>query len=329
MQPIVNLIADIGGTNARFALTDVHNGATSVTYNHEQQLKCADFTCVSEAIRSYLQDISIKSINRGCLAVAAPVDDQQRVSMTNNHWSFAAKELQKSLGVEEISIINDFAAIAHAVPQLTESDRMLITKHGSQISADGKQQTFAVVGRPGTGLGVAGLSHCDNQFKVLTSEAGHMSFSPENPLELEIYNYLHQKFVRLSYERLLSGAGIVNLYQALAEISGKEPQNLVAGTICQNAVNGVDDLCEQALHSFCGILGAFAGDIALAFNSTDGVYIAGGILPRYKTFLKNSAFIERFTNKGRYAQLMETIPVQLITHANPGLLGSAACLSGK
>lgn len=312
------LVADIGGTNARFALAD-DNG---VGYSDAATLSCGRFHSLQDAISQYLQDCGHPDISSACLAVAGPVSGDP-VAVTNHHWRFGTRQLQGNLGLRHCLVINDFEAIGYAIPHLGEDD--LAQLGDTPPPASGDTLHYAVVG-PGTGLGAAAVTVRRGSAEVLSSEAGHLSFAPGDAAEIEIMRCLQSHFVRLSYERLLSGPGIVNLYQALAETSGTEPQNLTSELICQAAVERSNRLCVDALERFFAMLGAFAGDMVLAFNARDGVYIGGGIASRYLEQIQGSDFRTRFQCKGRYSDTMMRVPTWLILHENPGLLGAAAHL---
>ncbi len=319
----LGLIGDIGGTNARFAFAHQNENGT-IDMSNQEQVKCEDYSNIFDAIDCYLtRNLNGHKLVSGCFAIAAPIGDGSRVDMTNNHWGFETEKLRKALGVDAFSIINDFAAIAYALPNLQPADCLQLTQKPIRFKLLNESQTYSVIG-PGTGLGVGGLISCEQKFHVLTSEGGHATFAPGSELEVELFYVLRKRYSRLSYERILSGSGLVNLYQAFAEVEGVEPQNLEVSAIGQNAIDNNDELCVKTLSQFCAILGSFAGDIALVYNAIDGVFIAGGIMPKYQQFLLNSSFMQRFVNKGRYQSTMENIPVQLITHPNPGLLGSAS-----
>lgn len=313
------LVADIGGTNARFAIVEKLEADTPVLH-HIRGLKVADHATLAIAIERYLDDVAIDHPKSAALAVACPVLGD-RVRLTNNAWQFSQAELSRLLGFQELSVINDFAAQALALPHL--GDGQLV--HLRNIpEPDHTSDTLAVLG-PGTGLGVAGLHLDGDRHTVFTSEGGHMSFAPLNDLEFEIAQLLTKRYGRVSYERLICGQGIRNLYEALAQILDKECESFDPADITRHALSNDDDLSRLTLETFCAIFGTFAGDVALMLRARH-IYIGGGIVPRFIDFFKQSGFAARFEDKGRFRDLMQRTPVSVIIEPNPGLLGAAASL---
>lgn len=315
------LVADIGGTNARFAvprrqgstieLCDVANYAT------------ADFPTLEAAIRQYLQDIGATVVPRRILiSVASPVTDDI-VKIVNNPWRFSLSDLRDSLGVDTLKAINDFAAVSHAVPSLTPHDLVAI---GDALPAtDTPMERIAVVG-PGTGLGVGAAVLVEGRTVVIPSEGGHVGFSPGTPIECRILETLMTRFGRVSVERLLSGPGLVNLYEAVCAIEGVKADDLSPADITARAAAESCSPCGRVLEIFCEILGSVAGDVALNFGAWNGIYLAGGITPRILPWLHKGGFRRRFEDKGRFQDRMRKIPILAIVHPNPGLLGAAAYL---
>ena len=315
------LVADIGGTNARFAMVD-NSDAENLSYTKTQTIKCENYSTISEALKSYLGKHDLESEGLSlCIAAAAPVMSEW-TKFTNNHWSFSKAALAREMKLARIEVINDYVALSHAILHLTPRDCLPIgtSRDITPVHDDG---LYAVLG-PGTGMGVGGLILNGEHKTAIVTEYGHASFAPSNELEIEILNRLRRNFQRVSWERILSGPGLVNLYQALAEMSAIEPKSQTAGLICQAAVEGSDPLCTRTFNTFCSILGSFTGDVALSLGAFRGVYLAGGILPKYSDFLLASNFRERFENKGRYQKFMHGIPTLLIKSEQPGLLGAAA-----
>lgn len=298
------VIGDIGGTNARFALA---NTATP-GFSDELTLPCADFGSAEAAIRHYLETVDAAAPDVICLAVAGPIFDQA-VQFTNNPWSIVATELAATFSAPSVRLLNDFEAIAYSIPYLP----------GEQELLDLDRFTVAIVG-PGTGLGTAGLHRKGNVLAPIVSEASHSGFSPESELQLDVLNVLRERFERVSVERLVSGQGIENLYRALGQLRWPDAEPLSAAEIFAADAN---DHAQESVRLFFEILGQYAGDIALAFGASDGVYIAGGIVRRYPELFAASGFRAGFENKGRYRSMMEDIPTQLITHPQPGLLGAS------
>lgn len=307
------LIADIGGTNARFALCRAGN----VEHEHTMTLAVQDYESLRLAIEHYLENQSLPvSPKFACLAVACPTHNDL-IKFTNSHWSFSKQALQKALKLEKLWVINDYTALAHGLPYFS----------GKQLHSIGKpkpkkQKTLAVIG-PGTGLGMSGLIYHQNSWAVLVSEGGHVDFAPINKLEIDILQFLLKRHTRVSIERLLSGMGIENIYQALAEISGFNVEPLKASKIGEKAQAG-DALAKQTFDVFFGILASTAGNAALTMQSKGGVFIAGGIMPKVLDLLDYDAFRKRFENKGRFSDFMADIATEVLIEKQPGLLGSAA-----
>jgi glucokinase len=309
------LIADIGGTNARFALAS----ASSPYFEYAQTLQCEDFENIEQAINTYLVSHDIKSVQGICFAVAGPVNEQS-VRFTNNHWFINAADLKTRFSTERVQLLNDFESIAYSLSQLSSSDLSEIGKpHTLDTSKD---FTVAVLG-PGSGLGAAGLCQRGALLHPLATEGGHVGFSPDNALQELIMQCLHKKFKRVSNERILSGPGLVNIHEALCEINDQPNPGYSPADIAVAAREKTDPLCKQSMELFFEILGQVAGDTALALGAHQGIYIGGGIAQRYPNQLASSKFRAAFERKGRYRKLMESIPTWLITHKNPGLLGSS------
>lgn len=316
------LIGDIGGTNARFALAETD----SVGYTRELLLNCSDHDTADEAIRYYLDAVSAPSPTTICLAAAGPVVEQE-VRFTNNDWSISAADLQNKFATNSVHLLNDFEAIAYCIPFLTNTDLMAIGPIPESPQSS-EQQTFGVLG-PGTGLGTAGLRKFGNHFIPIVAEAGHVGFAPETGLQRDILNELRTQFDRVSVERLVSGPGLENLYWALCRLHGEPCTSLSAAEIFAKSSGGDNQIANETVETFFEILGQFAGDLALTLGATDGIFIAGGVAQRYPERLTNSRFRSGFESKGRHRTVMESIPTQLITHPQPGLLGAAYIALGS
>jgi len=317
----INLIADIGGTNIRLALAD-NNGEKK--YTDIETFQCADFISLHDVIALYLNNKNLTQFKiNACLAIACPVDDDL-ISMTNLPWQFSQKDLKQSLKLNQLTLINDYTAIAMAIPLLNEQQKIKI---GGGEAIRGKP--ISVCG-PGTGLGVANLIPISvsgvPQWHCISGEGGHTDFAPIDELEIKILQYLKTIKKRVSYEQLLSGYGLEQIYQALCHIHNQPDKSLSAIKITEKAINKTCELCIETLNQFCKILGSFAGDLALLMNAQGGVYIAGGIVPRFIDFFKDSAFRNRFETKGRLSKIPKQAPTYVITEEQPGLLGAAAYL---
>lgn len=312
------LVADVGGTNARFALVELDN-SVPVRLLAQQSLPTREFPNLIHAAKHYLNKIDVDKdrVGGGSIAVAGAIDGDW-FEMTNNPWKFSVNKVCKELGFKRLELLNDFGAIAWSIPILKEDEFVSIGGGGCDPEAP-----VAVLG-PGTGLGVGGYIFKDGYFIALQTEGGHASFAPQNDLEMEILKILKKKFERVSWERVLSGPGLENLYAALVQINGHVDKHLDAARITEYALQRGDKLCIQVLDQFCASLGTLAGDIALMLGAYGGVNIAGGIVPRFVNFFINSAFRQRFETKGRFSDYNASISTRLVIAEQPGLLGAAA-----
>lgn len=306
---MVSLLADIGGTNARFALLE--NGNIS----NELILQVEDFQQPHDAIRSYLKEVGAKP-KQACLAVACPVHTHP-IQLTNSHWQFFRSSLQKEFRFDQLNIINDFTALALAVPQLKSDDYI---KFGSGRVRETKP--IGVLG-PGTGLGMSGLIHSDNGWIPLEGEGGHISFAPQTELEWEVAKILHEELPRISAERILTGAGLKRLYHALCIINNRPTENLTSQQIAAMAINKSDDSCRLALDLFAAALGDVAGDLGLVLGTFGGIYIGGGIVSEHYKYFINSPLRRRFENKGRFDSYMRDISTFIIKSKLSALKGCA------
>lgn len=318
----INLVADIGGTNIRLATTDQSNNINDI-----ETYQCQDFPHLSNVIYQYLTEKKLLNCQvNACLAIACPVDTDF-ISMTNLPWQFSQKQLKQDLKLHSLTLINDYTAIGMAIPLLNEQQKVKIGG-GDAIA----KKPIAVCG-PGTGLGVANLVNIDDHWHCLGGEGGHTDFAPVDELDVKIFEQLKQTKQRISYEQLISGYGIEQIYQALVNINKDDKDldhdevKLSAKDISTRAIAGDCNLCYQALSQFCKVLGSFSGNLALTTGSIGGVYIAGGIVPRFVEFFKESGFRERFETKGRMSYLNQGTPTYVITESQPGLLGAAAYIN--
>ena len=314
-KSIVNVVADIGGTNIRLGMTDETGNISEL-----EVFRCNDFASLADVLKHYFSEkaISDKTIN-ACLAIACPVENDL-ISMTNLPWQFSKSALKASLKLNKLLLINDYTAIAHAVPLLNDKQKVQIGQ--GNVVAD---KPIAICG-PGTGLGVAHVVPANGHWLSLGGEGGHVDFAPVDEEEMRILSYLLSKYPRVSYEQVLSGLGLEQIYQALLVDRGETPQPYSAKDISERALNETCDLCQQALAQFCKILGSFAGNLALTMATFGGVYIAGGIVPRFIEYFKNSEFRSRFEAKGRFVEFNQTIPTFVITESQPGIIGASAYL---
>lgn len=305
------LVADIGGTNARFGLADARQDIFEA-----MTLRVRDYPDVMAAARAYRQHLGAGLPRQACFAVACPVLGDE-VHFTNSPWSFSIEAARRDLELERLVALNDFAALALALPLLRPDELTAIG--GGAPAADAP---LGVLG-PGTGLGVSGLIPTSTGFVALQGEGGHVAFAPDNPLEVEIWQRFAAQYGRVSNERVLCGQGLADLYQALAVIGGREAEPLDAAQILERAGEGGDRLAEETLAVFSGILGSVAGDLALTLGARGGIYIAGGIVPRFATAFAQGPFRARFEDKGRFQSYMARIPSWLVRAPQPALRGAA------
>ncbi|TAN06962.1 MAG: glucokinase [Rhodanobacteraceae bacterium] len=312
------LIGDIGGTHARFALTDLVAGQPQIL--NAQTFSDAGFESLGAAARHYL-DASGTRLRRAALAVASPIEGDT-ITLTNRGWSFRRSELQRQLGLDDLQIINDFAAIAWAAPYLAADARLAI--HGTPATPP--VGPITLIGA-GTGLGVALLTGAASSgWHVVPTEGGHAAFAPADAEERMLAAWLNARYGRVSNERALSGNGLSCIDAALRGVApvpapGGQTGARSASDVTAAALAGEPD-ARRALQRFCRIYGAVAGDAAL-LHGANTVLIAGGVVLHFLDFFRASGFMDAFTAKGRRLDYMQRIAVQVITHPNPGLLGAA------
>jgi glucokinase len=307
------LVADIGGTNARFALETAPGRLEKVV-----TLACADHLRFSDAVRCYLRQCG-EQVRHAAIAIANPVGGD-RIRMTNHDWEFSISATRDALGLETLLVINDFAALARAVPNLRADELQAIGGGSAQAGA-----MIGVVGA-GTGLGVAGIIQHDGRWRTLQSEGGHVAFSPSDAREMAVLQYCWQHYDHVSAERLVSGPGIALIHAALADWQRIGAPPLDTATIVARALANTDPLCRETLECFCAMLGTMAANVAVTLCAQGGIYIGGGVAPRLGEFFAQSAFRQRFEHKGRFSAYNAKIPTLLITAPYPALAGAAAML---
>ncbi|WP_155951942.1 glucokinase [Pseudoxanthomonas suwonensis] len=313
------LIADIGGTNARFALADP-DASVPLLDDSVREFAVADFPSLADAARHYLDQAGAEA-RRGVFAVAGRVDgDEARI--TNHPWVISRTRTRDMLGFEQVHLINDFAAQAMAISLFRAEDVVPIGGTGWTPAPLSEPRTYAVLG-PGTGLGVGGLMIRDGRCYPLETEGGHVSFPPGTPEETRILEILSAQFGRVSNERLICGPGLVNIHRALCEIAGVDPGLLEPKDITARAAAG-DALGMRAVDVFCAVFGAISGDLVLTLGAWDGVFLTGGLVPKMLDSLRHSGFRQRFEYKGRFSPNMARVPSLAVMHPRAGLLGAAA-----
>lgn len=314
---MAGLVGDIGGTHARFALAEIKGGRPVISAPRSYVNK--DHPSPESAIETYLKDTGAERPALAVLAVAGPVTDGA-IRLTNLDWELSEARLMAVAGFSAARLINDFAAQALGAPRVAPER---LRRLGPEIPTPGAG-TLAVMG-PGTGFGVAGLLREGGREHVLTTEGGHAGFAPTDEVEVEIWRRFARHRERVSIERVLSGAGLYELYLALADIEGARPSLERQEEVQAAALSG-DALAAEAVDRFCRILGSTAGDIALGLGARGGVYIAGGVAERLADQLAGGGFRKRFEAKGRFEGYMQAIPTWLILEPYTALIGAASLL---
>ncbi|MFA5631994.1 MAG: glucokinase [Porticoccaceae bacterium] len=310
------LVADIGGTNARFALAHAHSGRLELV----RKYRVADFESFAGVLAHFIAEMGPEVDVRGaCIAVASLVEGDI-LHLTNNRWTMDRHYIARCLGGAPVVLINDFVAIGHAVAALDPGQWHQIG------GGDGVAGWPCAVLGAGTGLGTCTLVPAADGDRVLEGEGGHVDFAPCNDREIDVLRLLLKKYPRVSVERLLSGSGILNIYQALATLAGREAVHAEPEAISEQALAEPASLAAEALAMFCAIFGSVAGNMALTVGARGGVYIAGGIAPRIIDFLAASQFRARFEDKGRFRAYVRNIPVRVLLADNLGLIGATRCL---
>lgn len=309
------LVGDIGGTNARFAM-QVSQG---MPISEPQALPCNNFAGPVEAIRHYLELTGLPHPRWAGLAIATPISGDI-LAMTNNGWKFSISETREKLALTHLRMLNDFTALALALPKLGSDDLVQI---GTGKPEAGKP--IGLIG-PGTGLGVSGLIPSAQGYTAIEGEGGHSTMPAFNAREAELVALAKKRFAHVSAERLLSGPGLVMLYRVIAESGGIPGEKLQADEISQRGIAGSCPVCREALDTFCAMLGTVAADVALVLGARGGVYIGGGIIPKLGEYFATSPFRARFEEKGRFSSYLAKIPTWVIHAPWPGLIGAASSL---
>ena len=313
------LIGDIGATNARFALIE-GDGRIART----RVLACEDYATIEDALAAYLPKDAQEALPReAALAVASPVTGDA-VTLTNHPWSFTVSGLKRHFALDRLLVVNDFTANALAMPHIPAAERIAVG--GGEAVAD---TPIGVLG-PGSGLGVSGLVPTPGGgWVALKSEGGHATMAPADERESVVLDRMRRRFDHVSAERVLSGPGLVNLYNILAEIEGVPAAPFTPAQIADRHIGESDPLAREALAMFCAMLGTAAGNLALILGARGGIYIAGGIVPRLGAAFAETKFRQRFEAKGRFQPYLAAIPTCIVTHPIPAFLGLVALLDQK
>jgi len=306
------LVGDIGGTHSRLALYDPTRNKLLSRYDYRN----ADFDGIAAVIETWLSELQQPRPTQACIAIAAPPFDDL-VEMINLKWAFSIRELAQEFRFDAIRCINDFESNAYSLPHLTPED--LETLHAGQAGASGK---LAAVG-PGTGLGGATFGLVEGNPVANASEPGHMSLAPATALEQDVFALILKQRPDVYAELLLSGPGILMLYNTLARVVDETPEALDAAEISARAANGSCRLCVETMDMFCGLLGSLCGDYVLAQGAYGGLYLCGGILPQMLPLLTQSTFHQRFMTKGSLKPQLYAVPVHIVVSGRAGLIGAA------
>jgi len=309
------LVADIGGTNVRFALETAPGVLEEIDVR-----ACETFPTLQDAVEDYLHQTGAQTVAHAAFGIATAVTSD-RVRMTNHSWTFSIQALRDALGLQSLVVINDFTALALSLPHLPAHE---LRRVGGDAALEGG--TIALIG-PGTGLGVSGLIPSASGYVPLAGEGGHTSFAPCNEEEVAIWRYAQARFGHVSAERFLSGSGLALIHEARLALAGEPAQHLTAADITRRALGGQCPACRASLDCFCGMLGTAAKGLALTLGARGGVYIGGGIIPRLGEEFVRSPFRSRFEDAGRLSGYLESIPVFVIESPYPGLIGATAALA--
>jgi glucokinase len=315
------LVADIGGTNARFGLVEQVANTSKPNYTASQQitLKCSNYPDMGSMIKACCAEFKIDMPQYACLAIAGPIEHGV-AQMTNLSWKFNINELRDQLGMKTLHVINDFAALAYAVPFLSPEETKVL------YAADSNPEAPIVVMGPGTGFGMALLVPENGSWKIIPTEGGHASFAPTTEKELAIKSFLLKEQSHVSVENILSGIGLVHLYRALAHIAGVEAKDYSPADVSTKGLANEDAICREAVVTFCNTFGAVAGDKAVSTGARGGVVIGGGITPKLMGILPETHFEERYKNKGPMRGYVSDISIKVIVNDKAALVGSAAWL---
>ena len=309
------LLGDIGGTNARFALIRKPGGPVEDI----RTLPGANYPGPAEAIEAYLAEVGGDRPVVGAIGIANPIDGDW-IKMTNHTWAFSIEVVRKHIGLQSLTFINDFTTLALSLPKLPENE--LVQVGGGAVE---KGAAIGVLG-PGTGLGVSGLIPFGERYLPLSGEGGHVTLAPATAEEAAVIAQVSREFPHVSAERVISGPGLVTLHEALAAVRGLPPQGKTAPQIAEGALLGKDPLAQDSVNMFCGMLGTIAGNLALTLGAKGGVFIGGGIVPRFGETFLNSPFRQRFEAKGRFQAYLQSIPVFVIHSPYPALIGAAVAI---
>lgn len=308
---VTRLVADIGGTNSRLALFNPASGELRGQRNYTN----SEHDGFGDIVALWLENLEEPAPAECCLAIAAPPFDDE-VRMVNIDWSFSLSELARRFGFGTIGAINDFVANAYALPHLPARD--LVTLRHGHSAPDSR---LATVG-PGTGLGGCALDRSRGTSTAAPCEPGHMGLAPATALEIDLFDAVLDGPGEVYAEYLLSGPGLVRLYEGMAKLEGRSVNPLSPAEVTRLALDGEDATCVQSLRTFCALLGSVCGDFVLCNGAFGGLYLAGGIIPQLIDFLEDSDFADRFGRKGKMQDHLQRVPLHVITSGTTGLIGA-------
>ncbi|GAB4521403.1 MAG: glucokinase [Amphiplicatus sp.] len=311
------LVADMGGTNARFALASYTDG--KICIREKRGYRAAEFAALADAARAFLDAVGAKP-RRACFAVAGPVIDDV-VDFTNSPWTLPVRETKEALGLETLHVVNDFYALAAGALHLPEEGFETVRAGAGDPAAP------RVVLGPGTGFGQALVVPVDGEYRVIATEGGHVGVSPGTEEELAVFAELARIAPRVFVERVVSGPGIVNLYRALSALAGEAPAFDSPDDVTQAALSGSDARAVRTVELFCELLGRVAGDAVLGCGARGGVILGGGILPKIRAFFRGTRFVDCFLDKARQREYVEDVPVRLIVDDAAALYGAGYVLA--
>jgi len=314
------LLADIGGTNARFGIERERGDIIAIA-----TLACNEYRTLPQAIQAYLSSLpaiaaGASEVQDAAIAIAANIHGD-RVKMTNHDWDFSTNAVREELGLRSLVLVNDFSAMAMAIPYLGAEEKRQVG--GGSAQKDG---AIGLVG-PGTGFGVSALVPINGEWTALVTEGGHVNVAPSNELECQILQFAWREFPHVSVERLLSGIGLNIVYRALCQLKQAPPAALSVAEIIRRALARECPICELTIEVFCEMLGTATANVALTVGASGGMYIGGGIVPRLGDRFIHSGFRRRFEDKGRFAAYLSQIPTVLITSEYPTFHGLSAKLA--
>lgn len=314
------LLADIGGTYARFTLETAPG-----QFEQARSLRCADHADFHAALTSYLSGLpadTAAQLQHAAIAIANPVEGDD-VRMTNYHWRFSIEQMRQRLGLQSLVVVNDFTALAMSLPRLAPHQRRAVG--GGQ----GRERSVVGLLGAGSGLGVSGLVPAGDGYVALGTEGGHASFSPRDEREIAILRYALTEFSHVSFERVLSGPGLELIHRALSHGAGLPPPRVPAPEITHRALEEGDALALETLDAFCAMLGTVAANLAVTLGALSGIYIGGGIVPRLGTYFDRSPFRARFEDKGRFSEYVKGIPTYVITAEHATFTGASTILAAQ